>query len=169
MRNPEPLMVPKQLRHTWSMDFMSDQLHNKVRYRTFNVIDDFNHELLGIDIATSILSLSVIRYLDRLAEWHGYPEKIRVDNGSEFTSNLFTDWALAHSIKVDYIKPGCPYQNVYIERFNRTYRNEVLDLYLFKNLHEVEHMTDAWIEIYNNQRPHDSLNDMTPIEYRYAA
>jgi len=67
-RNPEPLMVPKQLEHTWSMDFISDQLHNKVRYRTFNVIDNFNRELLGIDIATSIPSLRVLRYLERLAE-----------------------------------------------------------------------------------------------------
>ena len=110
-----------------------------------------------------------MRYLDRLAEWHGYPDKIRVDNGSEFTSSVFTDWALAHSIRIDYIKPGCPYQNAYIERFNRTYRHEVLDLYLFKDLHEVKQITEEWIEIYNNQRPHDSLNDMTPIEYRNAA
>ena len=168
-RNPEPLTVPNHQGHTWSMDFMSDQLHNKVRYRTFNIIDDFNRQLLGIDIATSIPSLRVIRYLDRLAEWHGYPEKIRVDNGSEFTSSVFTDWALAHSIRIDYIKPGCPYQNGYIERFNRTYGHEVLDLYWFKNLQEVKQITDEWIEIYNTQRPHDSLNDMTPIEYRNAA
>jgi len=105
------------------MDFMSDPLHNKVRYRTFNIIDDFNRRLLGIDIATSIPSLRVIRYLDRLAEWHGYPEKIRADNRSEFTSSVFADLVLVHSISIDYIKPGCPYQNGYIERFNRTYRD----------------------------------------------
>jgi putative transposase len=73
-----------------------------VRDRTFNVIDDFNRERLGIDIATSMPSLRVIRYLDRLAEWHGYPEKIQVDNGSEFTSSVLTDWALAHNIRIDY-------------------------------------------------------------------
>lgn len=168
-RNPEPLAVPEELGNTWSMDFMSDHLRNKVRYRTFNVIDDYNRELLGIDIATSMPSLRVVRYLDRLAEWHGYPSKIRVDNGSEFTSTVFTDWALAHGIKIDYIKPGCPYQNAYIERFNRTYRYEVLDLYLFENLNEVKQITEEWIDIYNRERPHESLNDMTPIEYRMAA
>ena len=116
---------------------MSDKLHNNSRFRTFNVIDDYNRELLGIDIGTSIPSLRVIRYLDQLAEWHGYPNKIRVDNGSEFTSSVFTNWAIAHNILIDYIKPGCPYQNAYIERFNRSYRNEVLDCYLFNNLNEV--------------------------------
>lgn len=151
------------------MDFMSDTLNNKVRYRTFNVIDDFNREVLGIDVATSMPSLRVIRYLDQLADWHGYPEKIRVDNGTEFTSHIFTDWAEAHGIMIDYIEPGCPYQNTYVERFNRTYRNEVLDLYLFNNLNEVKKITSEWISIYNNERPHDSLNDMTPNEYKNAA
>jgi putative transposase len=168
-RNPEPLTVPSSLGKSWSMDFMSDSLHNKVRFRTFNVIDDFNREVLGIDIATSMPSLRVIQYLDRLAQWHGYPEKIRVDNGSEFTSRVFVDWAKVHDIRVDYIQPGCPYQNAYVERFNRTYREEILDGYIFNNLNEVKQITEEWIEIYNNERPHNSLNDMTPVEYRNAA
>lgn len=168
-RNPEPLAIPLQHGNTWSMDFMSDRLHNKVRFRTFNVIDDFNREVLGIDIGTGMPSLRVTRYLDRLAAWHGYPNKIRVDNGPEFTSYEFMNWASEHNIKIDYIKPGCPYQNAYIERFNRTYREEILDLYIFNNLHEVQAYTNNWIEIYNTERPHDSLNDMTPIEYKHAA
>lgn len=168
-RDPEPLAVPDTLGKSWSMDFMSDSLHNKVRFRTFNVIDDFNREVLGIDIATSMPSLRVIRYLDQLADWHGYPEKIRVDNGSEFTSDAFVNWAKAHGIRIDYIKPGCPYQNAYIERFNRTYRGDVLDCYIFNNLQEVKQLTKDWIEIYNTERPHDSLNDMTPIEYKNVA
>ena len=110
-RNPEPLAAPASLGQSWSMDFMSDSLHNKVRFRTFNGIDDYNREGLGIDIATSLPSLRVIRYLDQLAEWHDYPEKIRVDNGREFTSSVFTNWAKAHDIRIDSIQPGCPYQN----------------------------------------------------------
>lgn len=168
-RDPEPLAIPMSPGKTWSMDFMSDSLHNKVRYRTFNVIDDYNRELLGIDIGTSMPSLRVIRYLDRLAEWHGYPEKVRVDNGSEFTSEVFVNWAKAHNISIDYIQPGCPYQNAYIERFNRTYRDEVLDCYIFNNLNEVKQITQDWKELYNNERPHDSLGDMTPIEFKSAA
>jgi putative transposase len=166
---PESLAVPNSHDKAWSIDFMSDSLHNKVRFRTFNVIDDFNREVLGIDVATSMPSLRVIRYLDQLAQWHGYPEKIRADNGSEFTSEIFMNWAKAHNILIDYIQPGCPYQNAYIERFNRTYRDDVLDCYIFRNLNEVKQITLDWIELYNNERPHDSLNDMTPIEYRNAA
>ncbi|MEM8594716.1 MAG: integrase core domain-containing protein, partial [Pseudomonadota bacterium] len=79
------------------------------------------------------------------------------------------NWACEHNIKIDYIKPGCSYQNAYIERFNRTYREDVLDLYIFNNLQEAKQYTESWIEIYNTKRPHDSLNDMTPIEYKYAA
>jgi len=151
------------------MDFMSDTWHNKVRFRTFNVIDDYNREVLGIDIGTSMPSLRVIRYLDQRVEWQGYPERIRVDNGSEFTSGVFTNGAKAHGIMIDYIEPGYPYQNAYVERFNRTYWNEVLDLYIFNNLNEVKQITKQWIDIYNHERPHDSLNDMTPVEYKNAA
>ena len=140
------------------MDFMSDKLHNNIRFRTFNVIDDYNREVLGIDIGTSIPSLRVIRYLEQLAQWHGYPKQIRVDNGSKFTSSVFADWAAAHNIFIDYI-----------ERFNRSYRNEVLDCYLFNNLNEVSQLTEDWIKVYNTERPHDSLNDMTPAEYRQVA
>ena len=75
----------------------------------------------------------------------------------------------AHDVIIDYIEPGCPYQNAYIERFNRTYRDDVLNSYIFNNLNEVKHITEEWIEIYNNERPHDSLSNMTPIEYRMAA
>ena len=140
------------------MDFMSDKLHNNIRFRTFNVIDDYNREVLGIDIGISISSLRVIWYLDQLAQWHGYLKQILVDNGSEFTSSVFADWAAAHNIFVDYI-----------ERFNRSYRNEVLDCYLFNNLNEVSQLTEDWIKVYNTERPHDSLNDMTPAEYRQVA
>ncbi|MGX5173286.1 IS3 family transposase [Aliikangiella sp. IMCC44653] len=165
-RQPEPLAVPNKLGQVWSMDFMSDTLHNKVRFRTFNVIDDYNREVLGIDIGTGMPASKVTRYLDRLAAWHGYPKKVRVDNGPEFTSFEFMQWAKRHKITIDYIKPGCPYQNAYIERFNRTYRHEVLDLYIFTNLQEVMDITENWITLYNTERPHDSLNDMTPVEYK---
>jgi len=168
-RNPEPLAVPAESGLSWSMDFMSDSLHNNVRFRTFNVIDDFNREVLGIDIGTGMPAARVTRYLDQLAAWHGYPEKVRVDNGPEFTSGEFIKWADKNHVKIDYIKPGCPYQNAYIERFNRTYRDELLDLYIFTNLNELIEMTDDWIKLYNTERPHDSLNDMTPTEYKLAA
>ena len=148
------------------MDFMSDSSRNQRRFRTFNVIDDFNREALGIDIAVSLPAGRVTRYLDKLAEYHGYPLKIRVDNGPEFTGKTFINWAKSHDITIDYIQPGSPYQNGYIERFNRTYRNEVLDLYLFNNLAQARRITEEWLTIYNTERPHEALNNMTPIEYK---
>jgi putative transposase len=90
---------------------------------------------------------------------------VRVDNGPEFISSEFTSWAEKHNIQINY----SPYQNGYIERFNRTYRNDVLGLYLFSNLDEVRQITDDWIQLYNFERPHDSLNDITPIEFLSAA
>ena len=97
------------------MDLMSDRSENHRRLRTFNVIDDFNHEALSIDIAVSLSSGRITLYLDRLAQYHGYPLKIRVDNGVEFTANRFTSWAKLHGISIDYIKPVSPYLNGYIE------------------------------------------------------
>ena len=87
----------------------------------------------------------------------------------KFTPGAFTEWALSKGIKGDFTEPGCPYQNSYIGRFNRTYREDVLDLYLFETLQEVREVTDDWIDLYNYERPHDSLNDMTPKEYLQAA
>lgn len=168
-RNPLPLQVPGQANYCWSMDFMSDTLQHGHRFRTLNVLDDFNREVLGIDINSGIQAPRVTQYLDQIAAWRGYPTQIRVDNGPEFTSSEFTEWAKQHDIYVDFIKPGSPYQNGYIERFNRTYREDVLDLYLFSNLDEVRQETDRWIQLYNYERPHDGLNDMTPIEYLNAA
>ena len=165
-RNPEPLAPPEKIGVSWSMDFMSDTLHNKVRFRTFNVIDDCNREVLGVDVGIGMPTTRVTRYLDRLATWHGYPEKVRVDNGPEFTSLEFTKWAKVHNVQIDYINPGRPYQNAYIERFNRTYREDILDLYIFNTLQEVRALTEDWIDIYNTVRPHDSLNDLTPFEYK---
>ena len=103
---------------------------------------------------------------DKLDEYHGYPLKIRVDNGPELTGNTFTNWAKSHDITIDYIQPGSPYQNGFIERFNRSYRTEVLDLYLFNNLAQARRITEEWLTIYNTERPHEALNNMTPLKYK---
>jgi putative transposase len=127
-------LVPNKQGECWLMDLIRDSSRHQRRFRTFNVIDDFNREALGIDMAVSLPVGRVTRYLDKLAEYHGYPLTIRVDNGPEFTGKTFIDWAKSHGITLDDIQLGSPYQNGYIERFNRTYRTEVLDRYLFNNL-----------------------------------
>lgn len=164
-RHPEPLAVPVDANHCWSMDFMSDSLFCGRRFRTFNVVDDFNREVLAIEIDLSLPAARVIRILERVIAWRGYPKKLRMDNGPEFISSALADWAEEHSIKLEFIQPGSPMQNSYIERFNRTYRDEILNMYVFKKLTDVRRITENWIQEYNNERPHDSLQDLTPWEY----
>jgi putative transposase len=167
-RCPEPLVVPPTANCCWSMDFMSDALMCGRRFRTFNILDDFNREALAIEVDLNLPAPRVIRVLERVALFRGYPEKLRIDNGPEFVSLALADWAEQHNVTLDFIQPGKPTQNSYIERFNRTYRDELLDLYLFRTLSEVRQMTEKWMIRYNQKRPHDSLNDMTPVEYLRA-
>tara|TARA_R100000687_G_scaffold82893_1_gene83725 strand:+ start:1906 stop:2619 length:714 start_codon:yes stop_codon:yes gene_type:complete len=164
-RNPEPLCVPELTNHCWSIDFMADSLRCGRRFRTFNVVDDFNREALAIEVDLNLPALRVIRTLDRAAAWRGYPKKLRMDNGPEFISTALAEWAEENGVELEFIKPGKPTQNSYIERFNRTYRNEILDFYLFSRLSEVREITDNWLREYNEERPHESLGDLTPREY----
>jgi putative transposase len=120
---------------------MSDSLYAGKRFRTFNVIADFNRELLHVEIDTSITGRRLIRVFERLRLERGLPQVLRTDNGPEFLSGEFVAWAESAGMSIQYIQPGEPNQNAYIERFNRTYRTEVLDLYLFRTLNEVREIT----------------------------
>lgn len=100
-----------------------------------------------------------------LALWRGYPEQLRIDNGPEFISQKLADWAAEHGVKLAFIQPGKPAQNAYIERFNRTFREEVLDAYLFHSIEEVQALADDWLEEYNAIRPHEALGGMTPYQF----
>ena len=164
-RVQQSLLVPQRPNQVWSVDFMSDSLYEGKRFRTFNVLDDFNREALAIEVDTSITGKRLIRIFERLRDSRGLPDEMRCDNGPEFLSGAFVRWAEANGMKIQYIQPGKPNQNAYIERFNRTYRDEVLNLYLFRDLEEVREQTYWWMISYNEERPHDSLADMTPEEY----
>lgn len=165
-RHPEPLAVPADLNHTWSADFMSDALNSGRRFRTFNVVDDFNREALAIEIDSGLPARRVVRVLDNIALFRGYPKKLRLDNGPEFISLTLADWAEKNGVILEFIQPGKPTQNSFIERFNRTYRNEVLDFYLFKSLQEVREITKKWLTEYNEERPHEALGDLSPSVYK---
>jgi putative transposase len=164
-RHPQPLVVPKGPSISWSMDFMSDSLVGGRRFRTLNIIDDYNRECLAIEIDTSLSSERVIRVLERLCEQRGYPRQLRSDNGPEFLADKIGEWARQHDVHWDFIKPGKPTQNGYIERFNRTYREDVLDAYLFYSLQEARTITTQWMPIYNEERPHAALGGFTPVQY----
>lgn len=161
-RHPEPLAVPEGANKSWSADFMSDALGDGRRFRTLNVIDDHNREVLAIETDLNLGSRRVIRVLDRLAETRGLPQRIRFDNGPEFTSIAVADWAERNGVELAFIKPGRPMQNGFIERFNRTYRQAILDMYIFESLDEVRELTARWIDFYNRRRPHDSLGGSPP-------
>lgn len=165
-RNPVPLAVPGQINQSWSMDFMSDALWCGRRFRTFNVVDDFNREALSVEIDLNLPAARVVRTLERIAAWRGYPAKIRMDNGPEFIAAALADWAQQHGVELEFIQPGRPMQNGFIERFNRSYREGVLDMYVFKTLNEVRERTERWLADYNEELPHDALGNLTPVEYR---
>jgi putative transposase len=164
LRNPMPLAVPEKPNQIWSADFVSDSLYHDVRFRTFNVIDDYNREALAIEIDTSLPSARLIRVFEQLKAERGLPQVLRTDNGPEFLGAVFTEWCEENGVLIDYIEPGKPNQNAYIERFNRSYRTEILDAWLFRNLEEVREISWAWMLEYNEERDHDSLGGMTPAE-----
>jgi putative transposase len=164
-RTPAPLAVSQTMNECWSADFMSDALWGGPRFRTFNVVDDFNRELLAVEVDFNLPAGRVVRTLDRIAATRGYPLKLRLDNGPEFISLALADWAEQHGVTLEFIKPGKPMQNGFIERFNRSYREAVLDMFVFQSLDEVREQTEKWMKEYNEERPHDSLGDMTPREY----
>jgi len=168
-RDPLPLFVPTQPNQVWSADFMSDGLYSGLRFRTFNVLDDFNRESLAIEIDTSLPSRRLVRVFEQLKAERGLPDILRTDNGPEFLGEAFTDWCRYNGILLAYIEPGKPNQNAYIERFNRSYRQEVLDTWLFRDLDEVREISWAWMLEYNEERDHDSLNGRTPAEALHQA
>lgn len=154
--------APEELNATWALDFMSDALYGARKFRTLNVIDEGNREALAIDVAISIPAVRVIRVLQELVELYGRPKALRMDNGPELISGAFTEWCETRGIEARYIQPGKPDQNAYIERFNRSYRQEVLNAYVFESIEDVQLITDEWLEDYNTERPHDSLGRVPP-------
>ena len=159
---PDPLEVPRQANQVWSIDFMHDRLTNGRSFRTFNVLDDYNREGLGIEVDLSLSGERITRSLDRIIEWRGKPKTIRCDNGSEMCSSAFQNWAELRGIQILFIEPGTPTQNAYIERFNRTVRHEWLDLHLFDSVDQAQSTATSWLWEYNNERPHTGIGGITP-------
>jgi putative transposase len=159
---PEPLAVPTGISQVWSIDFMHDQIEDGRSFRLLNVIDDFNREALGIEIDFSLPSERVIRALEQIIEWRGKPAAIRCDNGQENISGLVQRWALQRRIGIDYIQPGKPQQNAYVERFSRTVRYEWLSQYLWSDLEGGQLFATDWMHQYNHERPNMALGGITP-------
>lgn len=161
---PDALSAPTEKNQVWSMDFMSDSLIDGRAMRTFNVIDDFNREGLAIDPDLSIPTARVIRSLENIIEWRGKPDAIRCDNGPEYISQNLIDWSIKNKITLLYIQPGKPTQNAYVERFNRTVRQELLELNLFESIEHAQILATQWLWSYNNERPHSSIGGVPPTQ-----
>ena len=160
----EPLTMPQSINQCWSMDFMHDALEDGRSFRLLNVIDDFNRQGLGIEADFSLPGERVIRTLERIMEWRGKPLAIRCDNGPEYISAAVTQWAERQGIRLEYIQPGQPQQNAYVERFNRTVRYAWLSQYLFETIDEVREFATRWLWSYNHERPNMALGGITPMQ-----
>ena len=153
---------------TWSLDFMHDTLMNGRKVRILNIIDDYNRQALAMEVDYSHSGISVCRTLERVFEEYGHPAELRSDNGPEFLSAVYTDFCEKKNIGIKYIKPGKPMQNGFVERFNRSYREDILDAYLFSTIEELRDLTWEFQQDYNQHHPHQSLNNLSPIEYLKA-
>lgn len=161
----KPLTTANKLNEVWSMDFMSDSLEDGRKIRILNVIDDYNRESLLIQGGISMPSGRVIRLLEQLEEERGLPRYIRTDNGPEFRSKEYERWCEDKDVQPIYSSPGKPTENAYVERFNRLYREDILDAYLLNSLSQLNKISEKWREDYNYYHPHSSLGDKSPLEY----
>ena len=166
---PVALGTATATNQTWSMDFMSDSLGDGRTLRTFNVLDDYNREALGIEVDLSLTGARVVRSLERIIEWRGKPDAIRCDNGPEYLSQALRDWSRERRITLLYIQPGKPTQNAYVERFNRTVRHEWLDLHDFESVEHAQRLATEWLWTYNNERPNSAIGGVPPCRYPTAA
>jgi putative transposase len=153
----------------WSLDFMSDQLADGRRFRLLNVVDDFTRECLAVEVDTSLSGQRVTRVLERLRAVRGLPERLVSDNGPEFTGQAVDNWAYQHRVQWQFIEPGKPVQNAYIESFNGKFRDECLNEHWFERLEQARVIVEDWRRDYNEERPHSSLGQRTPLEFALAA
>ena len=136
------------------------------RLRTLNSLDEDVREGLAIEIDPSLPAARVIRVLEQVVSWRGRPRARRLDNGPALIAERFMSWCAEHGIELHYIQPGKPDQNAFIERFNRTYRTEVLNAYVFESLDQVREISADWLQSYHEERPHDALAGLPPTLYR---
>jgi putative transposase len=149
----------------WSMDFIQGVLWHGRRFRALTVVDNFTKECPVIEVDTSLTGFRVSRVLEWLGMTRGLPETITVDNGPEFAGMALDRWAYTKNVKLDFIRPGKPVENAFIESFNGRFRQECLNQHYFIDLEEARRMIEEWRLNYNSFRPHRSLEGLTPDEF----
>ncbi len=161
----QALAIPTRPNERWSMDFISDALSEGRKFRSLNIVDDFNRECLAAEVDTSLTGARVVRVLERLGELRGLPQMLVMDNGPEFAGRAVDVWAYEQGVKLHFIEPGKPVQNAFIESFNGKMRDECLNEHWFLSLGEARETIETWRRDYNEVRPHTSLGNRTPQEF----
>jgi putative transposase len=162
------MSVPKMSNERWSMDFVSDQLATGRRFRILNIVDDYTRECVVQVVDFSISGERVARALDRLADARGLPEQLVSDNGPEFTSKAMFLWAQRSGVNLHFIQPGKPTQNAFVESYNGKFRDACLNEHWFVTIADARRTIEFWRLHYNTVRPHSSLGNQTPEQFRLA-
>jgi putative transposase len=149
----------------WSMDFVSDCLHDGRRFRALTIVDNVSRVSPAIEVGRSLTGQRVAAVLEGLVDTHGLPKVIQVDNGPEFTSKALDEWAHRRKIKLQFSRPGKPTDNPFIESFNGRFRQECLNQSWFASLEDAQKKIEEWRVDYNEDRPHSSLENITPTAF----
>lgn len=159
------LPAPESPDEIWAADFIHDGLASGRRLRCLTILDIFTRECLAIEVDTSIPGSKVADAFDRLIDSRGIPQVIVVDNGPEFTGRALGEWVMKNSVKLAFIRPGRPIENAFIESFNGRFRDECLNEHWFSSLEDARSRIEAWRCEYNTERPHSSIDDLTPQKF----
>ena len=160
---------PQRINERWSMDFVTDNTVTNRRFRALTIVDDYSRECPAIEVDTSLGGRRVVSVLDRLSETRGLPEVITIDNGPEFAGKALDEWAYRKGVKLNFIRPGKPIENAFVESFNGRFRDECLNTNWFLSVKHAREVIEEWRRDYNEVRPHSSLKGITPREYAEAA
>ena len=164
-----PMTVPTKPNERWSMDFVHDQLGCGRRIRILNVVDDYSRACVGQIVDTSISGARLARFLLTLKEARGLPERIVLDNGPEMTSKAMFFFSQEANVKLEFIQPGKPAQNAFVESFNARLRDSCLNQHWFRDLHEAREIIESWRQHYNEVRPHSTLGYAPPARFEKEA
>lgn len=160
-----PIEAASGSNERWSMDFVTERLENGRYFRVLTVIDQYTRECLKLEVGYRMTGELVAECLEAVAKLRGHPKSITVDNGTEFCSRVMDNWAYYNGVKLDFIRPGKPVENGYIESFNGRLRDECLNVHLFWSLEDAQNKIEEWRMDYNTQRPHSALANLAPAVF----
>lgn len=169
MRPRIPMSLPTRHNERWSLDFVSDQLANGRRFRVLNIVDDYSRVCVGQVVDLSISGIRMVRYLEQLRKTRGLPERIVLDNGPEMTCKAMFFWSQNTGVKLQFIQPGKPTQNAFVESFNGRFRDGCLNQHWFKDMTDARTIIHNWQKHYNEERPHSSLGYKAPAVFEKEA